>query len=134
MISETNGRRRRLERERRAIERPQPSEYLSLYITPVSRASLLNFLLTVRRIPKSVPLDIHNPPPLPPRLRKIIKSYTSRSRKQNRSEGHSHQHHFQYPKAHYVYPEISTLSFEDIANDLNFLVQNQRIMGTPAAP
>ena len=132
MISETNRKRRRLERERRAIERPQPSECFSLHITPISR--LLTFLPTVRRIPLPVPLDIHNPPPLPPTLRKIIKSYPFGTRKQNRLEGHSHHHHFQYPKAHYVYPEISTLSAVDIANDLDFLFQHQRIMGTPAAP
>ena len=33
-----------------------------------------------------------------------------------------------------MYPEISTLSAVDITNDLDFLVQNRRIMGTPAAP
>ena len=33
-----------------------------------------------------------------------------------------------------MYPEISTLSAVDITNDLDFLIQNRRIMGTPAAP
>jgi hypothetical protein len=95
MIFQTNRNRRRLERERRAIERPQPSEYFSLHIAPAS--SLLNFLLTVRRIPP----PIHNPPP-------------------------------QHPKAHYVCPELSMLSSGDIANELDFLVQNRR-MGTRTA-
>jgi hypothetical protein len=74
---------------------------------------------------------MHNPPPLPQTFRKIVKSYPFGVHKQNKSEGH-HNHHLQYPKVHYVYPEISTLSAVDITNDLDFLVQHRRIIGTPA--
>ncbi|KDR77151.1 hypothetical protein GALMADRAFT_225287 [Galerina marginata CBS 339.88] len=106
MIAETSRKRRRLERERRVVERPQP----------------------IRRIPHPPHIDIHNPPPLP-NLRKIIKSYPFGSRKQNKSDTHHHHAHAQYPKS-LVYPEISTLSAMDINADLEFLFQNRKISTT----
>ncbi|KAF9485623.1 hypothetical protein BDN70DRAFT_870920 [Pholiota conissans] len=109
MIAETSRKRRKLERERRAIERPQP----------------------IRRIPH--PMDVMNPPLPPPSLRKIIKSYPFGSRKHNKADTHHHHHRHSHHHSHYpknlVYPEISTLSASDIQSDLDFLSQNRRNSG-----
>ena len=64
MIAETNRKRRRLGRERRALERQQPNEYIVL-------ASFVTFI-AVRRIPLP-PTDSHLLPQ--PSLRKLVKAY-----------------------------------------------------------
>ena len=122
MIAETSRKRRRLERERRAVERPQPSSF-------IFHSNFTKFLncyrpFTARMIPLPPPLDIHNAILPPPSIRKIIKSYPFGSRKQNKSDTY-HHHHSHYPK-HLVYPEISTLSSMEISSDVEYLCQYQK--------
>jgi len=122
MIAETSRKRRRLERERRAVERPQPSSF-------IFHSNFIQFLncyrpFTARMIPLPPPLDIHNAILPPPSIRKIIKSYPFGSRKQNKSDTY-HHHHSHYPK-HLVYPEISTLSSMEISSDVEYLCQYQK--------
>ncbi|KAF9045519.1 hypothetical protein BJ165DRAFT_167867 [Panaeolus papilionaceus] len=101
MIAETSRKRRKIERERRAMERPQP----------------------VRRIPAPIPQMI----PPPPSIRKIIKSYPFGSRKHNKSDLTNiyPQLSNHFPR-HYVYPEITTLSANEISSDLDYLLANRR--------
>jgi len=82
--------------------------------------------LLVRRIPLPPHVDVHNLPPLP-NLRKIVKSYPFGHRKPTKSG--KHHSHSDYPK-NLAYPEISTLSASDIAQDLEFLFQNRRLPTT----
>ncbi|KAF9530639.1 Sds3-like-domain-containing protein [Crepidotus variabilis] len=114
MIAETNRKRRKLERDRRATERPQP----------------------IRRIPLPPPIETV-PPHQPPSIRKIIKSYPFDSARKHSSKTHSRRHappaHFtngQLPSRNLIYPEISTLSAGDISSDLEYLFQNRRIPST----
>ena len=122
MIAETSRKRRRLERDRRAVERPQPG---SVYVHSIS-TKFLKMLptFTARMIPLPSPIDIHNAILPPPSIRKIIKSYPFGSRKQNKSDTY-YLHHSHYPK-HLVYPEISTLSSAEISSDLEYLCQYQK--------
>jgi hypothetical protein len=69
----------------------------------------------VRRIP--------NPPretPVPPTLRKIIKSFPFGNRRQNKRDS------FNVISIPLLYPELSTLSSSDINSDLEFLYQHRR--------
>ena len=78
--------------------------------------------IVVRRIPlPQHDLPLHPPPS----LRKILKSYPFNTRKRTKGRRH-HRYHIHQPK-NLIYPEISTLSAIDIANDLEFLYQNRRI-------
>ncbi|KAF9563837.1 hypothetical protein CPC08DRAFT_306116 [Agrocybe pediades] len=100
MIAEASRKRRRLERGRRLMEKTQP----------------------VRRIPLPPHIDIHSLPPLP-NLRKMVKSFQPAHRKHSKSGKH-------HSPKNLAYPEIPTLSSNDIAQDLEFLFQNRRLPTT----
>ncbi|CCL99391.1 uncharacterized protein FIBRA_01409 [Fibroporia radiculosa] len=97
MVSETNRKKRKLERERRALDRPQPE----------------------RRIPPAP--QIVEPPPT---LRDIVKTYpfgiSSSYSQPSRRKGQAS------PSA-LAYPQLSTLAPAEIAHDLDFLYQHRRM-------
>ncbi|GBE89804.1 hypothetical protein SCP_1701290 [Sparassis crispa] len=97
MISETNRKRRRLERERRAMERPQPA----------------------RRIP-SAPIDA----PPPPTLREIVKNHPYNSL--SSSAPHSHRPRSYASATPLVYPQLTVLSQPEALADCDFLNQHRR--------
>ncbi|TFK71117.1 hypothetical protein BDN72DRAFT_479039 [Pluteus cervinus] len=100
MISETNRKRRRLERDRRAAERPQP----------------------VRRIPP--PPQVQDLPPAPS-LRKIVRSLTNSSgdsQNSNKRDALNSDRHRE-PRS---YPDLSTLSSMDVLQDLEFFNMHRR--------
>ncbi|KIL66146.1 hypothetical protein M378DRAFT_1032508 [Amanita muscaria Koide BX008] len=96
MIAETNRKRRRLERERRAFERPLP----------------------VRRIPQPS-LEVHITHP--PSIRKIMESFPFPDDTQDDSRKKRHTN-----SKPLVYPEVTSLSSTDVANDLDFIYQQRR--------
>ena len=128
MISETNRKRRRVERDRRAIERPQPCMCLTLILFYYA----LIPVISVRCIP-SLPRDL----PPAPSLRKIIKSsypFETSSATPNttvpqrpskrRPPRYRHSHAYvTHGHQRLIYPELPTLSSIDVANDLDFLFQ-----------
>jgi len=68
----------------------------------------------------------------PPSLRKTLKSNPFETRKQVKSR-RRHRFHSYQPR-NLVYPEISTLSATDIANDLDYLYQNRRVSSPYVTP
>ncbi|KAI0672344.1 hypothetical protein C8Q78DRAFT_971960 [Trametes maxima] len=100
MISETNSKRRRLERERRALERPQPTRRLPLPPVEVPPAP------TLREIVKSSPFGI------PEAALPLSKRY------QRKREPP--------PPSSLVYPQINSLSPGEIAQDINLFEQHRR--------
>ncbi|KZT28300.1 hypothetical protein NEOLEDRAFT_1239657 [Neolentinus lepideus HHB14362 ss-1] len=97
MISETNRKRRRLERARRASERPQP----------------------MRRIPDS-PMNV----PPAPTLREVVKSTPFASLTDPSSRGNSKRDTVNTRPL--VYPQLSSLSSAEIGNDLELIWQQRR--------
>ncbi|EIW53416.1 uncharacterized protein TRAVEDRAFT_74747 [Trametes versicolor FP-101664 SS1] len=100
MISETNSKRRRLERERRALERPQPTRRFPLPPAEVPPAP------TLREIVKSSPFGI------PEAALPLSKRY------QHKREP--------LPSSSLVYPQISSLSPGEIVQDLDLFFQHRR--------
>src|ERR1700728_1151567 len=115
MISETNRKRRRLERERRAIERPQPG--MSCRNALARTVSTDRRDMTARRIPKP-PHDT----PVPPTLRKIVKAFPFAGNNQSQRGKNEHR----LPPVKTVSPALTTLSASDITADLNYLYQSRR--------
>ncbi|PCH36877.1 hypothetical protein WOLCODRAFT_157568 [Wolfiporia cocos MD-104 SS10] len=101
MISESSRKRRKLERERRQLERPVPE----------------------RRIP-GVPQEIQ----APPTLRDIVKSYPFGAQASNphapRQKGRASPNGLEYPT-------LTTLSSNDVARDLELLFQHRRVTFDP---
>ena len=124
MIAETNRKRRKLERERWALERSQPSAcILSIFLV-----NCYNFIAV-----RCIPLPPTELPLLPqPSLRKLFKTYPFGVPKPVK------RHRYHYPRSHQprnlVYPEIPTLSVMDINHDLEFLYQNRQIPSTYDMP
>ncbi|KAF5332298.1 hypothetical protein D9611_008066 [Ephemerocybe angulata] len=110
MISETNRKRRKLEREHRAAEPPQPSAYLSIVVQELQ--------LTSEKFAASL-CHRHLFPPAPS-LRKIITTLPF-------SNGYSKQK-LEYPfqSSDLVYPELTVLSSADVSQDLELLLQIRR--------
>lgn len=111
MIAETSRKRRRLERERRAIERPQPGVYFKT--REQSIRCLISMVIIVRRIP--VP-----PSEVPPALslRKIVKTFPFVDKHKSQST--------QSTLKQAIYPELSGLSSSEINADLEIFLSNQR--------
>ncbi|KAJ7052539.1 Sds3-like-domain-containing protein [Mycena amicta] len=108
MITETNTKRRKMERDRRGTERPLPS----------------------RRIPSAPPP--HAPPP-PPDLRRILKGeaplapteqQTSRIRTRSQRSAEPRPNENAPPAL--VFPDIACLSAADIANDLSHILRQSQ--------
>ncbi len=68
----------------------------------------------------------------PPSLQKTLKSNPFETRKQVKSHWR-HRFHSYQPR-NLIYPEISTLSATDIANDLDYLYQNRRVSSSFVTP
>lgn len=110
MISETNRKRRKLERERRALERPQPGQFVR-----VSAFCALADNMLERRIP-GPPQEIR----APPTLREIVKSYPFGIV----STGHALRS--KDVAGPLTYPHLTPLPGDDIRRDLEFLFQHRR--------
>lgn len=108
MISETNRKRRKLDRERRALDRHQPSKYLKSHWQGI----LIEYC-SVRRIP-SPPREV----PPAPYIRDLFKSSLDMPESKKRH----------LPEQDLVYPQLSSLTPHDIANDLEFLFAHRRNM------
>ncbi|KAI0772778.1 hypothetical protein BD413DRAFT_612272 [Trametes elegans] len=100
MISETNSKRRRLERERRALERPQPSRPLPLPPVEIHPAP------TLREIVKSSPFGI-------PEAALPLSKRSKRKRAPP-------------PSNSLIYPQIPPLSHGEIAQDLDLFMHHRR--------
>ncbi|KAI0074582.1 hypothetical protein K474DRAFT_1676980 [Panus rudis PR-1116 ss-1] len=114
MIAETNGRRRRMEREKRALDRPQPGIFSMI---------CFGFLVThanlVRRIPGA---PLHVPPP--PSLHDIAKAFPFDSSTDPSQRKASKKR--AAPSEPLVYPTLTTLSPAEIHDDLQFLLNSRQ--------
>lgn len=117
MISESSRKRRKLERERRASERPPPST-CTTYFKRVYAAYIS--YSTVRRIPQ--PFEIPFPPVPPLSLRKIVDKAYPFALKPKKDGRHRHPR----PPKNLVYPEINTLSTPDVQGDLEYLFHQRQ--------
>ncbi|KAM6503109.1 hypothetical protein JOM56_000052 [Amanita muscaria] len=113
MIAETNRKRRRLERERRAFERPLPG---NIYLVDLLLRTKSGNI--VRRIPQPS-LEVHITHP--PSIRKIMESFHFPDDTQDDSRKKCHTN-----SKPLVYPEVTSLSSTDVANDLDFIYQQRR--------
>ncbi|KAI0059908.1 hypothetical protein BV25DRAFT_993268 [Artomyces pyxidatus] len=109
MIAETNRKRRKLERDRRTAERPQPRASL-----PTCSVSLLIYAYTAQRIP-----NFQHEVPVAPTLYDIVNNnpYVP-SASTNRQPKDS------APRA---YPTLSTLSNVEVSGDLDYIFSNRRL-------
>lgn len=118
MTSETNRKRRKLDRERRAIDRPQPSKYIKSRL-----AKHATKFIAVRDLPL-LPHDV----PTPPTLRDIVKASFDSSSESTRSKKRR-----QPPISSLVYPQLTTLRDMEVTDDLQFFYfHTQRVTNLDA--
>ena len=112
MVAETNRKRRKLERDRRAAERPQPCKFIQL--SPQIRHLQYANVHKVPRVPH-YPLEI----PVPPTLYDTINK-NSHSASTSRRRGKDLP-----PQPLRAYPTLSSLSSTEITHDLDYLFNHR---------